>query len=272
MTALIALLLSMAAVRALRREAATHWQAAETYEDIYYLPPPAWLATFSLGYREALADLIWMRSLIYFGEEFRERGAVQHVFDYGEAMVALDPDFRRVYRWVGMAGIYRPTAVGVDDMRRAVDFLERGVRRFPGDGELAWNLGATEMYELAPALPDGPEKDALKLQATHHMMAAARLGAAPEWLVLANATQLTRLGAREQAASHLEEMYGVTRDPDVRAQIATQIASLRGRSRAEAVRRTAQELDEAHRREFPYLPVDLYLLVRSDRQRGQDVP
>jgi len=258
-----ALLLAAFTGRQLRQSAAAERDTTETYEDIYYLPPPAWLPVFSLGYREALADLIWMRALVYFGEEFRERGAGRHVFDYGEAILALDPDFRRVYRWIGMAGIYRPNAVSVADTRRAVGFLERGVARFPNDGELAWDLGATEMYELVPMLPAGPEKDALKLQAATHMMTAARLGAGPAWLVLANATQLERLGKMEQAARHLEEMYGSVQDPDLRSQIATQIAAIRGRSEAEAFERANRQLDAAHRRDYPYLPLGLYVLVRE---------
>lgn len=263
LAALACVVLCGLGARELRGLAASQRDATESYEDIYYLPPPAWLGVFSLGHREALADLLWMRSLIYFGEQLRERGAVRHVFQYGEAMLALDPDFRRVYRWVGMAGIYRPSAVSVQDTRHAIRFLERGVARFPEDGDLAWDLGATEMYELAPKLPNGPEKDALKLQAASHMMTASRLGAGPDWLVLANATQLTRLGEMEQAARHLEEMYASIRDPDVRSQVATQIAALRGRSQAQAVARAAHELSEAHQRDYPYLPLDLYVLVRD---------
>jgi len=261
--ALLGVMVCGVGARALRLSAVAQRDATETYEDIYYLPPPAWLPAFSLGHREALADLIWMRSLIYFGEEFRERGELRHVFEYGEAMLTLDPDFRRVYRWIGMAGIYHPTAATEADTRRSVSFLERGVARFPDDGELAWDLGATEMYEFAPMLHDGPEKDALKLQATEHMMTAARLGAGPAWLVLANATQLKRLGQLEQAARHLEEMYSTVRDPDMRSQIGTQIAAIRGRSEAEALERAMRELDQAHRRDYPYLSLGLYLLVRD---------
>jgi len=125
--------------------AAAERDATESYEDIYYLPPPGWLPVFSLGHRQALADLIWMRALIYFGEEMGERGAMRHVFDYGEAIIRLDPDFRRVYRWIGMAGIYRPNAVSEADTRRAMSFLERGVARFPEDLHVRVMLWRTKM-------------------------------------------------------------------------------------------------------------------------------
>ena len=55
-------------------------------------------------------------------------------------VVRLDPDFLRAYRWVGMAGMYRPTGVGPDEVRRSIEYLKRGFARFPESGELAWEL------------------------------------------------------------------------------------------------------------------------------------
>jgi len=138
-----------------------HYLAMQAYEDIYYLPPPEWLQVMSLGHRHALADLIWLRALIYFGEEFEHRGAVKHVFNYGESMLALDPDFQRVYRWIGVAGVYTPTGSPREFIERAIAVLRRGVERFPDDGDMAWDAGATITYELLPNLPtDDPDASA----------------------------------------------------------------------------------------------------------------
>ncbi|MBW2507597.1 MAG: hypothetical protein JRE81_03105, partial [Deltaproteobacteria bacterium] len=75
------LLAALAGVWSLRGRAMDHYLETQAYEDIYYLPPPDWLQVMSLGYRRALADLIWLRALIYFGDEFENRGAVKHVFN-----------------------------------------------------------------------------------------------------------------------------------------------------------------------------------------------
>ena len=147
----ILLLAIVSGVWSLRGRAMQHYLAMQTYEDIYYLPPPEWLQVMSLGHRQALADLIWLRALIYFGDEFIHKGAVKHVFNYGESMLALDPDFRRVYRWVGVAGVYTPLGSSTEVMERSIDVLRRGVERFPDDGDLAWDAGATITYELLPA-------------------------------------------------------------------------------------------------------------------------
>jgi hypothetical protein len=235
---------------------------SQTYEDIYYLPPPQWLQVMSLGYRRALADMIWLRALIYFGEEFENQGAVRHVFNYGESMLALDPDFRRVYRWIGVAGVYTPAGSPPEVIRRSVDVLRRGVARFPDDGDLAWDTGATIIYELLPHLPaDDQERERLIAEGNQHMMAAARLGAGPDWLVLTNATTLSRLGEKDRELRHLEEMYAIVRDPKVKAQIEDRLATLRDEAYSDAFRSANEEFEQRRLEEFPYMPPTLYFFV-----------
>lgn len=260
--ALVVLLSLVGGIWSLRTRAMEHYLDTQTYEDIYYLPPPDWLEVMSLGYRRALADLIWLRALIYFGDEFENQGAVKHVFNYGDSMLALDPDFRRVYRWVGVAGVYTPTGSPPEFIGRAVDVLRRGVERFPDDGELAWDAGATIIYELLPNLPkDDPSRARLEAEGNEHMLAAARLGAGPSWLVLTNATSLRKLGEKERELRHLEEMYAIVRDQSVKAQIEARLSQLRDEAYAEAFRRANEEFEQRRREEFPYLPPTLYFFV-----------
>ena len=236
--------------------------ATQTYEDIYYLPPPDWLEVMSLGYRRALADLIWLRALVYFGDEFMNEGEVKHVHNYGESMLKLDPDFRRVYSWVGVAGVYTPKGSPPEFIEQAVDVLRRGVQRFPNDGDLAWDAGATIMYELLPHLPkDDPSRARLEAEGNEHMMAAARLGAGPDWLVITNATSLRKLGENDRELRHLEEMYALVRDTKVKAEIEVRLSQLRDEAYAEAFRRANEEFEERRLAEFPYMPSALYFFV-----------
>ncbi|MFW6087256.1 MAG: hypothetical protein ACODAG_08630 [Myxococcota bacterium] len=250
-------------MRTIRVRAMDHYLATQTYEDVYYVPPSSWLPVFSLGYREAAADLLWMRGLVYFGDELVHRGQVKHIFNYGDAIVTLDPHFNRAYRWVAMAALYNPkTELSLEDVERARAFLAEGVRRFPDDGELAWEMGALLAYELLPRIEDPQERERIKATAADHMMVAARQGAGPPWLTLTNATQLEGLGRTEQAVRHLEEMYSLVSDPATREQIRLQIANLRSEAHAEAIERTWSDLEQRRREEFPYMPMGLYLLVR----------
>jgi hypothetical protein len=264
---LVVLLAALTGAWSLRGRAMDQYLASQTYEDIYYLPPPHWLQVMSLGYQRALADLIWLRALIYFGDEFENKGAVKHVFNYGESMLALDPDFRRVYRWVGVAGVYTPTGSPPEFIEQAIDVLRRGVERFPDDGQLAWDAGATIVYELLPNLPkDDPERERLRAEGNEHMMAAARLGAGPDWLVITNATALRKLGEKERELRHLEEMYTLVRNPAVKAEIEARLSQLRDEAYAEAFRRANEEFEQRRNEEFPYIPPALYFFVSDPIQ------
>ncbi len=246
----------------LRTRAMDQYLATQRYEDLYYLPPPQWLPLMSLGHREALADLIWMRSLVYFGDEFRHEGSVRHVFQYGRSLLTLDPDFRRVYKWVGMAGLYSPKGSSLQMMEESIEVLEEGANRFPDDGSLAWDAGASIAYELMPHLPeDDPRIPAFRERANDYMMTAARLGAGPDWLVLTNVTQLKKLGKVERAVRHLEEMYAIVRDENVKRQIGAQLQLLRSTAYAAAFQQAVEEFEARRQRDYPYLTPTLYLFV-----------
>lgn len=259
-SALALLVLAIASDR-LRDGAHARYMSAQRYEDIYYLPPADWLRVFSLGYDEALADLIWMRALVYFGQEFEHAGHVQYVFEYAEAIEALDPHFLAIYRWIGMAGLYRPDAITPEDIERSVAFMQRGARIYPEDGQLAWNIGAALVFELPPLLDDDDAIARAHERGTPYLMTAVRQGNAPSWAAFSNLDMLARVGRQEQAARHLEEMYEAEEDPRLREQIAIRIRSLRDRVEADAFLGAMRELDRERQRDYPYLAPSMYLHV-----------
>jgi len=226
--AALAILALAAASDGLRASAHERYRSAQRYEDVYYLPPAEWLPVLSLGWDEAAADLLWMRALVYFGEEFQHSSGLRYVFDYGDAIVTLDPHFRAAYRWMGMAALYRPVEITTDDVERAVAFMQRAEALFPEDGELAWNIGAALVFELPGMLGDDPEAiRRARERGLPYLMKAVRLGAAPEWAALTNASLLAQIGRREQAIRHLVQMHGLVDDPATRTQIEERIRALR---------------------------------------------
>lgn len=250
-----------AAMRVCRVSAMRHYMATQLYEDVYYLPPTGWLPVFSLGYKEATTDLLWLRSLVYFGTELTHQGEVKYLFNYVDGMLSLDPHFRQVYRWVGNAALYRTGTITSKDAMRAIAYLEKGVKLFPDDGELAWDLGATLAYELPPLLADPKDKEAAKARGVPYLETAARLGAGPSWLALSNATQLRRLGQVEQAVRHLEEIYATVHDPQTRQSIRDQIARYRDEAYAEAFYHAHHEFEAQRKSNYPYLNPALFMLV-----------
>ena len=259
--ALLAMLLLAVASDRLRAEAHGSYVESQSYEDMYYLPPNEWLPVASLGWDEALADLIWMRALIYYGDEMEHDGRVQFVFRYGEAIETLDPEFVAIYSWVGMAGLYRPQAITIDDIERTVEFMQRGASRHPGDGELAWDIGATLAYELPPMVNNQEAADRARERAIPFLITAQRLGAAPEWASLSNAAMLARLGRTEQSIRHLGETLAGTNDPRTRERIRTRIIQLRNDAAQDAFIEAMDQFEDERRATFPYASAGLYLLL-----------
>lgn len=245
---LAALALGALASDALRTRAHESWKSGQRYEDTYYLPPASWLPALSLGYDEALADLLWMRALVYFGDEIVQQGASRYVLDYAEAIETLDPDFLALYRWVGMAGFYGAQGRSPEEAERALALMERGAERFPDDGQLAWDLGAALAFELPVILEDPSARDEARARAAPHLMRAVRLGAAPEWVTLAGAALLSRIGRTHQAIRHLEQMHPLVEDPETRRQIEDRIGQLRAYAREQGLEAPLRELEEAQRR------------------------
>lgn len=253
-----------------RSHAQRYFAQTQRYDDVYYLPPNDYLVLASLGYRAAVADAIWMKALIYYGEELGHRGDVAHLYRYGDAMVALDPAFKRVYRWVASCALYRTGRITVDDARAAIRYLEQAARLFPDDGEIAWDLGANYAFELVPMLKTRAEREEARQRGLAYLEAAALRHAGPSWLALQNAGQLAQLGRSEQAIRHLEDVYATASDPTLKQRIEQQLSSLRTQSYVEALRHTAEQLEAARMRDFPYVDASLYLLVGPRPAFGGD--
>jgi len=249
-----------------RERAFAHGAAADTYEQFYYLPSPKTLATFAMGHREALATLIWVRGLVYLGEETVRNLPAEHIFRYADAVVGLDPYFSGAYRVFAIAAQSRPSLSPEEAtarIRRAVELLERGVRALPNDGPLAWDTGAMYAYTLAPRLQNLSQYREAKVRGLEHMQAATVRGAGPPWAGVANASTLVRLGQTEQAITHLQELYAITSDPAVRESIEAQLAHLRSEAFMEGLREVSAEVSRNHKRDFPYVSETLYLLLGS---------
>jgi tetratricopeptide (TPR) repeat protein len=246
-----------------RLDSQNHFLSTQRYEDVYYLPPPGWLKLFSLGYREALAGYVWMRTLIYFGDEMVHRGKTKYLYTYADAMLELDPFFAKAYRWIATTGAYRAYGNGLPDIKRSIQYLERAARIFPDDGEIAWDLASFYLYELKPHLKDKKEREAANRKGLEHLQVAVLRGAGPPWLALNTASQLEEMGQREQQIAFLQEAYGQVSSDDVRLRIEQELAHLQSASFAEAFTREQAQAEAARKRDYPYLDMDLFLQVGS---------
>jgi hypothetical protein len=239
--------------------------------DLYYGLPPAGLRIVALRYREALADLLWVRGVLYFGLSDEFGRTPKHIDLHMEAVLALDPDFERAYSTAAALTQYRPVPKRVA-LEQAVAFMERGAKRFPDEWRFPFFAGA---YMLEIPADDPAELRRLRLRAADWVQRAALLGAgrgAPDWLPNLAATVLSEAGQREMALRYLEEMLLSAPDEATRAQVRAKIGALRSRVEADRLAAEAERFFSSWRANYPYLPGDLFVLVgEKPKERAIDL-
>jgi tetratricopeptide (TPR) repeat protein len=227
-------------------------------QDLHYLPEPSAMRVMSLGHNELFADLVWIRQIIYFGDEFTRRGDFRFVDRYLRTAIALDPSFRRLYAWAGIS--YAASGVEVTNamVRQSNEFLELGLKRFPNDWELNFMLGVNYIHELKTT--DERQKQAWKLKGAEHIRRAALAGGGPAWLPVLVATILTKGGETEAAIRHLEEILLTTDDEAVRTHVTNKLKQLRLAALPE-MERHREEFARRWHAQLRYAPADLYVLL-----------
>ncbi|HLL21228.1 MAG TPA: hypothetical protein VK427_03805, partial [Kofleriaceae bacterium] len=139
--ALVVVVIALAGAR-LARSAAVAERGELEIIDEPYTPSQEAAPFLSLGYRELMADLLYVRLRGYYGGYYDTTSA--GVAALGEAIVALDPKFEKAYDFAANAMTITPRGVDQASFRRAVALLERGVVEFPRNWQIP--LLAGQMY------------------------------------------------------------------------------------------------------------------------------
>lgn len=251
-----------------RLEAATHAHVTFRSEDVYYVPAPGALSLLSIGYRRALADLIWVESLVYFGEQVARRGQMKYLTRRADAILALDPDFREAYRWIAILVVYNTGAITLSDIEESNRYLERGARRFPRDGEFVYLLAFNYAIEMPAFVEDAELKKRWRRRAAELFAKAASLPGAPGDAALMAAEMTSRTSGTAVTIARLKSLLSITTEDRVREQLLARLARLTSEAEAQAQDADRRELLESWHRDYPYLPPSLFVLVGPNLQRA----
>jgi hypothetical protein len=235
-----------------------------------YAPSTAAAPIFALGYRELAADLLFVRLKTYVGGPDSQAPGIASLV---EAIVALDPSFRRIYEWGGIA----MSRIGVTEQQmlfRAIAVLEAGARRYPDDWKLPNIAGQIYISDLVTDDPvqrrEWDERGQLLVET------ASRKPGAPANLAVTASHLQSRLGRHEQARKNLEEIFRITDDEAGRKRILEQIAKLDRLSESEAAEVAAelvlsrQQFDARWQRDRPAIPASFYILLGPHLPPGFD--
>ncbi len=198
--------------------------------DAYLLPPPEHLIVMSLGYRAALADMLWANVLVTQGIRMEQRRAFDTVDQYLAAIVELDPKFREPYRLSDTLLTFQAVESGPEEAYKARAILERAVKEHPLDAELWLQLGQFVAFIAAPSyLKDPAEKERWRNEGAAYLARAAELGVSDpnvQWQALGGAGIFHRAGRTEEAIAFLQRLAATTDDDELRQKVEAQIRSL----------------------------------------------
>lgn len=205
-------------VAALRPGLAGTYHRLRATTDVYGLPPPGPLVVASLGYRSALADLVFSHLLVAHGLHFQENRRLEFTAQYLDAVTALDPRYVEPYRLADTLLTLTPEGARLEDFQKAREVLLRGVAERPFDAELHLIAGQYLAFLARPHLPDVAMREEWKLEGARLLSRACELADRnsniPYHCIVA-AQLFERGGEREAAIESLRRVIAVTDDPEI---------------------------------------------------------
>ena len=198
--------------------------------ELIYLPKPQQARLMAVGFEQVMADWYLVQALQYFTDTAQELNRFRNLGDFLDVVVGVDPDFEYAYKFAGVSIPFDTGRFRFANTDRAIDFLERGVRRFPNNWELHFYLG---FYLLN--FRDDPNG------AAEQFAAAANIAGSPSYLKLFAARLFSDGGELGRARVFTETMLASTSDEAERQ-------GLKKRIREIDTEQQLRELEEAARR------------------------
>jgi len=198
---------------------------------------------FSFGFRNVLADIVWLEAVQVAGNLKMTRWDYDRLYELLDVVANFDPKFEMPYLLGGLVLGESP-----QHGREALRVFERGKGTHPVDWRFPFYMGFTHYFSLGDGLAGG-----------RAMSEAARLPGSPAYLTGLASRMLTEAREPEAALKLLEPIVKQESDPARRA-------VLERRIREVAVERDLQVLERAverYREKMGVAPGDLSALVRE---------
>ncbi len=238
--------------------------------EVLYVPDNRIVRLLTLGYDQAAADLLWVRTLGYFARHFEADRKYTWLEHFIDQILAFDPRFRRVYSWAGSNVLYGRRFTN-ENVMLSNRFYERAMVQFPDDYEPVYRLGLNYYVELKSADPE--QRTQWREQGLAYLEQAVGRPNAPASLKGLVAGVSRRLGKSQLALQYLLDMYMSTEDPDQKERLQARIRALQAETLGgDEYTHTAQRFRQDWKRLFPYAPPDFFSLMgEPDQIQQRDV-
>ena len=267
LSVVLAVCLGLAGVAALaHRGARGSSQASWSRERVplEYLPSTDTVLVVSLGHRPAMADLFWVRSVLYFAAELQDRKQFEWLLQYLDLVIALDPQFQDIYRWGGSAFIVRTEKVTFEDVLLANRILEQGAQAFPDNWKIPHMAAANCSYYVRDPTPE--QQRVLAECRTRYLTMAAWRPGAPFYVALT--LSALKSGDPVEFCALLVDTYLMhAHDPVIREQVERRMIGgvCSEQLSGQRLRAKLAAFEGASAHYLPYLEPDLMVHVVSLR-------
>jgi hypothetical protein len=211
--------------------------------DALLLPGVEQTYVASLGYRSALADLIYGHVLVSYGLHFESKRLFEHVGDYLDVINRLDPKFRAPYWFADTLLTMQPKTPPLAFYRKAREIQERGLKNFPYDQEL-WSASGQYLAYLAPGrLTDPKEQKEYREAGARNLMHACNLVGSNDnipYHCVTAAKLLNEQGNLSAVRDFLERLQTMSDDPRIQELAGGYLARVAG-EQAQAVAANRQQ-------------------------------
>jgi hypothetical protein len=232
LVALVVALVGMFALGSQRASLGARFSAVKDGSQAFLLPGVEQTYVASLGYRSAVADLIYGHVLVSYGLHFQRKRLFEHVGDYLDVITRLDPQFRAPYWFADTLLTLQPKAPPQESYRKARQIQERGLAQFPHDQAL-WSASGQFLAYLAPThLTDPGEREDFRRAGARHLLQACNLissnDAIPYHCVTAARLLDQEGGNRAAIVSFLERLQAMSDDPAIQAMAGSYLSRVAG--------------------------------------------
>jgi len=251
----------------LRAPLAEKFSKVRERSDVYALPKPEQVVVASLGYRAALADLLFAHVLVWHGLHFAEKRRLEFAAEYLDTIVTLDPTFRDPYYFGDTLIAMQPTRPRHQDYVRARRLLERGMDARPFDTELWLSGGQFIAYVAAPWLEDPKEMAEWRLAGARRLARACEIVDANENIpfhCITAARLFEKAGEREAMIGFLERFLLVSDDDEIRDLALRTLERVRSEQDEQKKAIGADEIRAAWRADLPFVTFSKALVLAPD--------
>lgn len=198
-------------------------------EDMKYLPSGQFLKGAALAYDGLLADFLWIKAIVYFGEHYQNDKTYIWLYHLLDIVVTLDPHFQYAYEFGGVALAY-----WAKDINVSIEFLKRGLENVDPSHKRYWTipyfLGFNYMYY---------KKD--YAVAARYLEEATKYPGHPRYLPMLVSRLYTNAKDPDIAITFLNEIYNSTENIQVKKDLEKRIKEV-------IVERDIQILEQARDR------------------------